>query len=62
VVFDNLDWLKLLGITTIAQPIKQIYEQTVENIMTKLESGKSSFEEAVNIKIKPELIVRRSTD
>lgn len=62
IVFDNLDWLKLLEISTVAQPIKEIYEQVVDNIITKLkDSNYVSQSQGFDIRIKPELIIRKSS-
>lgn len=61
IVFDNLDWLKLLEISTIAQPIKEIHEQTVDNIISKLSHKHYvSPDNGINIRIRPELIIRKS--
>ena len=61
IVFDNLDWLKLLEISTIAQPIKEIHEQTVDNIISKLNTKHYiSPESGLNVRIRPELIIRKS--
>lgn len=62
VIFDNLEWLKILGISTIAQPVNEIYLQTVENIISKLSDEQYMPPEVgSNIRIKPELIVRKSS-
>lgn len=64
IVFDELNWLKMLDITTIAQPIDEIHNYVVENILTKLKnkSYTTSNIEGKNIRVKPQLILRKSSE
>jgi len=62
IVFDDLDWLKMLNISTIAQPIEEIHKDVVENIMTKLKDPDYvSPTIGANVRVKPKLIVRKSS-
>ncbi|MDI9511117.1 MAG: HTH-type transcriptional regulator DegA [Tenericutes bacterium ADurb.Bin239] len=63
IVFDELNWLKMLNVTTIAQPIDLIHKDIVENIMTKL-NDKTYVTPTIgqNIRVKPKLIVRKSSN
>ncbi|MCI2069003.1 MAG: LacI family transcriptional regulator [Bacilli bacterium] len=59
IIFDNLDWMKLLNITTIAQPIEDISTQVSKITISRIaEKNKLPADKALHIKINPELIIR----
>jgi LacI family transcriptional regulator len=56
VVFDDMEWLSILKISTIAQPIDEIYKTTLNKILKQLNNNTVTEE----IIIKPKLIKRIS--
>ncbi len=62
IVFDEMFWLESLHISTIKQPLKEIYKAIISNIMTKL-NDKNFVSPMIgeNVRIKPTLIIRESS-
>jgi len=56
VVFDEIHWLRFLGITTVAQPIDDIYKNCVRMILSGIENPSNNT--ISNIKVTPKIIIR----
>lgn len=60
IAFDDLEWFNLLDVTTVAQPLDEIFIKTVDNIMSKI-SGTVPNNGGTLISVHPKLIARGST-
>ncbi|HOJ44940.1 MAG TPA: LacI family DNA-binding transcriptional regulator [Bacilli bacterium] len=60
IVFDDLEWFQLLNVTTIAQPIDEIFQKTVANIMGKIDNPEAE-QISQCIKVEPQLNIRESS-
>jgi DNA-binding LacI/PurR family transcriptional regulator len=60
IVFDDLEWFQLLNVSTIAQPIDEIFQKTVANIMGKIDNPESE-QDAQCIQVEPQLYIRGSS-
>jgi len=57
IVFDDLEWFDILDVTTIAQPIDEIFQKTVANIMEQINDNGEHVRGAC-IRVLPQLNLR----